>query len=488
MPELVESGFVRTSPEAQGIASAAVLDFINAIEQSGQEVHSFMLLKNGCVVAEGWWWPYGPHIAHMMFSLSKSFASTAVGMAVSEGYFTVEDKVLSFFPDAAPEQVSEHLAAMQVKHLLSMSTGHDEKPFPLMYERADGNWAKGFFEAPIVHPPGTHFLYNTGATYMLSEIIQRTTGSKLLDFLKPRLFEPLGIKNPTWQESPHGVTLGGVGLSVTTEDIARFGQLYLQKGVWQGKQLLSEAWIEAATSAQVSNGDDPNSDWAQGYGYQFWRCQHGFYRGDGAFGQFCIVMEEHDAVLAMTSAAKDMQVVMNLVWEVLVPGLKAGDSAQDAESHNLLAEKTASLAYAPIDGQAGSPLVSRVTGKTYAAEPNHLGVERFALDFTEAGCTLAAKTGQGEASLAAGHGQWQSGHTALFNEIWLTESQPFVASGAWLTEERYVMLVRLYETPYVYTLTYDFEDDRVTLVIQINVSLFSTEPHIINASAVRDKP
>src|SRR5690606_30724884 len=119
--------------------------FIDALEQSRQEIHSFMLLKNGYVVAEAWWSPHAPNIPHMMFSLSKSFTSTAVGMAVDEGYFTVDDSVLAFFPDATPDHVSENLAAMQVKHLLTMSTGHDVKPFPFMYERTDGNWAKGFF-------------------------------------------------------------------------------------------------------------------------------------------------------------------------------------------------------------------------------------------------------------------------------------------------------------------------------------------------------
>src|SRR5690606_39072764 len=142
-------------------------------------------------------------------------------------------------------------------------------------------------------------------------------GEKLLDFLTPRLFEPLGIKNPTWAESPHGVNLAGIGLSIRTEDIARFGQLYLQRGTWQGQRILSERWITEATSAQISNGDDPHSDWSQGYGYQFWRCQHGVYRGDGAFGQFCIVMEDYNTVLAMTSAASDMQQVLNAVWNTL---------------------------------------------------------------------------------------------------------------------------------------------------------------------------
>ena len=139
---------------------------------------------------------------------------------------------------------------------------------------------------------------------MLSAIVQKATGKTVLDYLRPRLFEPLGIENPTWETSPQGISLGGYGLSIRTEDIARFGQLYLQKGKWQGKQLVPAAWVEAATARQTSNGSNPKSDWDQGYGYQFWRCRHGAYRGDGAFGQFCIVMPEQDAVVAITSGTR----------------------------------------------------------------------------------------------------------------------------------------------------------------------------------------
>src|SRR5262249_17904140 len=158
-------------------------------------------------------------------------------------------------------------------------------------------------------------------TYMLSAIVQKTAGLTVLDYLRPRLFEPLGIEDPTWGTSPQGVSLGGYGLSIRTEDIARFGQLYLQKGEWQGRQLLPTTRVQAATSRQVSNGSSPQSDWDQGYGYQFWRCRHGAFRGDGAFGQYCLVMPEQDAVLAITSGVKDMQAVLNLVWDKLLPAL-----------------------------------------------------------------------------------------------------------------------------------------------------------------------
>ncbi len=274
----------RSTPESQGIASQAILQFIDKADREADSLHSFMLVRHGHVVAEGWWTPYDAKSKHELYSLSKSFTSTAVGLAVAEGKLSVEDRVVSFFPDDVPSDASENLKAMRVRDLLTMSTGHTSEA------RLGPNaiWTKAFLAQPVVHTPGEHFMYNTPATYMLSAIVQKQTGQTVLDYLKPRLFEPLGIEEPTWGNSPQGVSLGGYGLNVRTEDIAKFGQLYLQKGMWNGKQLIPAEWIEAATSRQVSNGQDAKSDWAQGYGYQFWRCRGGHYRGDGAFGQYCV--------------------------------------------------------------------------------------------------------------------------------------------------------------------------------------------------------
>ena len=214
----IENRLPRCAPEAQGVSSSAIHGFVEAVEKQISELHSFMLLRHGAVVAEGWWSPYGPDRPHMLFSLSKSFTSTAIGLAVAEGRLSVEDRVLSFFPDDAPARISRNLDAMQVRHLLSMSTGHAEDTTGYMHKRRDGNWIRAFLARPVQHKPGTFFLYNTGATYMLSAIIQKVTGLTLLDYLQPRLFEPLGIQNPTWEMSPQGINTGGYGLSITTED------------------------------------------------------------------------------------------------------------------------------------------------------------------------------------------------------------------------------------------------------------------------------
>ncbi|MBE0699599.1 MAG: serine hydrolase, partial [Anaerolineaceae bacterium] len=308
------TSFPTSSPERQGIPSSAILRFVEAIEKKHLELHSFMLLRHGILVAKGWWNPYHPDYPHMLFSLSKSFTSSAVGLAVAEGRLSVDDAVVSFFPDDLPELVSENLKAMKVKHLLTMSTGHAEDTTGRLRDTVDGNWVKSFLSLEVENVPGKPFVYNSGATYILSAIIQKVTGMTVLEYLRPRLFEPLGIENPTWETCPMGINTGGWGLNVRTEDIAQFGQLYLNKGVWNGRRILAQEWVEQASSAQVPNGDNPESDWNQGYGYQFWRCRHGAYRGDGAFGQYCIVMPEQDAVLAITSGLGDMQAVMNLVW------------------------------------------------------------------------------------------------------------------------------------------------------------------------------
>jgi CubicO group peptidase (beta-lactamase class C family) len=249
-----DSHFQRTSPERQGLASSAILQFVEELERQVHEIHSLMLVRHNRIIAEGWWSPYQRERPHMLFSLSKSFTATAVGLAIAEGHFSLDDAVLPLFSEDAPVEASDFLARMRVRHLLSMTTGQTVDTWAQMVQRPDGHWTKGFFEVPVVHAPGTHFLYNSGASYMLSAIVQKTTGTKLIDYLTPRLFEPLGIEQAVWDESPQGIAAGGVGLRLKTEDVARFGQLYLQKGMWRGSRLLSEAWVAEATAAQVPNG------------------------------------------------------------------------------------------------------------------------------------------------------------------------------------------------------------------------------------------
>lgn len=322
----------RATPESQGVSSAAIAKFLRAADEKVNSMHSVMILRHGKVIAEAWWAPEDATKPHVLWSLSKSFTSTAVGLAVEEGKLSIEDRVVGFFPDDLPGEPSENLRKMQVKDLLTMSTGHADEP----NVRQSQDWIKSFLAHPLPHPPGTFFRYNTPATFMQSAIVQKVTGKTVVDYLQSRLFDPLGIQPPRWDTNPQGISLGGYGLFLKTEDIAKFGQLYLQNGKWEGKQLIPATWVQQATSKQVSNGDNPSSDWNQGYGFQFWRCRHNAFRGDGKDGQFCVVLPDQDAVVVMTANTTNMQAQLSLVWDHLLEGFHEGAIAEDPKNQEAL--------------------------------------------------------------------------------------------------------------------------------------------------------
>jgi CubicO group peptidase (beta-lactamase class C family) len=337
----------RSTPEAEGISSRAVLDFVQAADKSVNTFHSFMIVRHGKVIADGWWSPEPADKAHILNSVSKSFTCTAIGLAIEEGQLKLDDHVLKFFPEDAPANPSDNLRAMTVRDLLTMSGGHDDEPTA----RNGMPSVRQFLAHPVPHTPGTHFLYNTMGTYVLSSMITKVTGQTVLEYLKPRLFEPLGIKDVRWDISNEGNSLGGYGLYLRTEDMAKFGQLYLQKGRWNGKQLIPSSWIEQATTKQISNEKESHAkiglDWVEGYGFQFWRCRHNAYRADGAGGQFIVVMPDQDAVVAITADSDNMQAELDAIWDHLLPAFGAQKLPKDAAAEHALSQATAHLVAHP---------------------------------------------------------------------------------------------------------------------------------------------
>jgi CubicO group peptidase (beta-lactamase class C family) len=460
----------RSNPEAEGISSSAVLDFIRAVEQHTHPldaVQGFMLLRHGNVAAEGWWKPYGPQSPHSLYSLSKSFTSTGIGLAVAEGRLTVEDPVLKFFPDDAPSKPSKNLKAMRVRHLLSMNTGHKEDTTRHVFRGEDENWPRAFLSLSVKYQPGKWFVYNTAATYMLSAIITKLTGEPLLEYLRPRLFDPVGIENPVWETDPRGVNIGGSGLHIKTEDIARFGQMYLQKGMWQGIRIVPENWIAEATKATSDNSNtQTNPDWTAGYGYQFWRCRHNAYRGDGAFGQYCIVMPEQDAVLTMISGVQDMQAVLDKVWEHLLPAIQPEALPGDPRSYNELCDKLAVLSLPLANGEASSPNADQWSGKTYKLESNHLQFESIAMQFGDKHSTLVIRDGRGDHQIRIGYSTWLKGTTDARGR----GDEPIVACGAWTAEDAYEVRICSCEDSFCPIFRFHYTGNELQLELEPNAT------------------
>jgi CubicO group peptidase (beta-lactamase class C family) len=472
--------FLRSTPEMEGVASEGIQQFVNAFGNSNQELHSFMMLRHGKVIAETWLSPYRPDLTHTMYSVSKSFTATAIGFAVSEHRLTVDDKVISFFPNDLPTTISPYLAELRIRDLLTMSAGHDPEPTGAIIT-GDSNWVKSFLATPIVHQPGSQFLYNSACTYMLSAIIQKISGEKLIDYLKPRLFQPLDITDIDWEVDPRGINVGGWGFRIKTEDMAKFGQMFLQNGMWKGRQVVPASWVNDASTLKIIQHPNlpqtkrDSSDWEQGYCYQMWRCKNNAYRGDGAFGQYIIVMPDQDAVVVITSETGNMQDELDLVWKYLLPAMQKGPLPVNKKIATGLKKQLSTAALPFYATSTTSPRVKEIAGKTFSLSSNAQFLQNMTFQFTETQCDLALKIDTNTYQLAFGNGKWVYGETTKLGPSLVARAKahfvglpPSKVAGTfrWSTKNTLELTLRYIDSPHTETFTCVFDQNNLDVSIQ----------------------
>jgi len=457
----------RSTPQAQGVDPTAIERLLDTLADKDLRVHSLMVMRHGSVVAEGWWRPYTVDTPHIMFSVSKSFTSTAIGIAQDEGLLSVDEPILNFFPSYATETAKANTAGLRLRHLLSMATGHPVDTMELMRALPNHDWVEIFLESPIVYPPGEHFLYNSGASFLLSAALTARTGLTCREFLATRLFAPMGLATPPWETNQRGISLGASGLRLRTEELAAFGQLYLQRGEWNGTRIFSERWANEATASHVANAGE-TFDWQQGYGFQFWRSRHGF-RADGAHGQFCLVLPEHDAVIAITSGTGRASEIVEAVWEQLLPGFS---DAGIPEDHDVVAELRSRLSglTLPVESFESDAASTRFSGgATLALSANLLKVAQLRLEpgDTVDRLVLTGHDGQ-EESHPIGRGDWLPSETTF----WPHEEMDRVAvatRGGWIEGGRYRIVQQCVETPFARTWTIWDDPDGSGVLVEVGL-------------------
>lgn len=407
----------RSTPENEGVSSREIIDFLNAVDTASRvELHSFMFLRHGKVIAEGWWKPYGPDHKHLLYSASKTFTATGIGLAVSEKRLKVTDKVVSFFPYSLPDTISDYMKELTVKDLLTMSVGQDPEPRSM---GSAGDWIHSFLSAGPVHKPGTVFMYNNMATFMLSAIVQQVTGQTLFEYLQPRIFSPLGIRGIDWDLNPQGINLGMIGLRLRTEDLAKFGQLMLQEGVWKKKQLIPKEWVREATSFKIeSRGGSGGvskevNDWTQGYCYQMWRGKNNTVRLDGMAGQFVVLIPDKDAIVVFTANARNTQDELNLMHNYLIPAIKS-DKALPANPFLFgeLQKRQSELSLKPgASNLTMTEFEKKISGKEFILDANDYQVQSVYFGFSDQGCSFALKRNNQLSFISAGSGVWKMSRT-----------------------------------------------------------------------------
>ncbi len=388
----------RSTPEAEGIPSVAVGAFLDSLTSyPHSDIHSVIIIRHGRVVAELYPEPYKPEYRHTMYSCSKTFVSLAIGIAADENKLRVTDRVATFFPDKLPKNVSPELAMMTVHDLLIMASGIN----PDSNIRAENNnWIQVFLSRPV-RTPGKNFRYDSLCTYLLSAIIQRVTGMTTLDYLKRKLFGEMHITDVSWEESPEGYNVGGWGMHIQCESLAKTGLLLLQKGKWNGKQLVSEEWV----NSMMSNHIPVNGQRTDFYGYQMWSCPpKGAFRADGRLGQYILVLPEQDMVVAITQCTWHPQ--LRFVWEIMLPQLQ-NEPLLPGKDYQQLQKDIKRYRYPTLKGKAESPLMNRMIWKTYAFDKNEFEWKTLAFEQRNKQMVMRVTDEYGKSyELLFGHEQW----------------------------------------------------------------------------------
>ena len=416
-------------PESEGVSSARLADFVNRLFAL-EWTHGLIVLRHGRIVAECYRELCSPADRHQLFSLSKSFASSAVGIALGEGLIpSLDAPLVSFFPEFVSPKVGERMRRVTLRNLLTMGMGREScglwgdryarlqeaffadhgDDMRAVSERFDsgeeffgddGPAVRHLLEDDLADEPGSRFIYNTGATFLLSAVVQKASGQRLPDYLRDRLFRPLGIaRDVVWDDLPgSGIALGGAGLNLTVREIAAAGQLWLHGGLLpDGRRLIPASYMVEATSCQIPNdGPGRTPDWCQGYGYQFWQSQHGAFRGDGAAGQLAVMLPEQDAVVAVTAGLCDMQRELDVIWDFLLPAFS--DAPLPAHPAGVARLRDAERGQRFDLGPAGAPNPAALPFgeiRRFSCAPNPLGLVALAVSQDAGGAMLEFEFGDG---------------------------------------------------------------------------------------------
>jgi len=409
----------RSTPAAAGVSSRAIAALLDRLEAQSVECHSIMVVRHGRVVAEGWWAPYSAERPHLLYSLTKSFTSIAVGLAIADGLLSLDDRVVDVLPDHVPGDVSEQGRRITVHHLLSMTSGHRTDSLAEAWRLEPGDLVKGFLRVPFSDPEGTRHTYDNATTGVLARMVERVAGRGLPELLDERLFAPMGVEHAEWDRVASGAAFGFHGLHLTTEAVAAFGELLRREGRWGDRQLVPREWVRLATSRHIETlpleTGAAGSDFLCGYGYQFWRSRHGYF-GSGSFGQQCVVVPEHDLVVALTCATTDEQLAFTAIWECLLPGLDHGGSARDDEA---LAARLRRLSLATVPGSAAPERAVEAKLDGSAADSPLPDGTTVGVDPVAGGWVVRLGS---SLTVEAGHGEWRETSPL---------GRPVVAAGAW---------------------------------------------------------
>ena len=464
----------RSAPAREGVSTQAVIDMMDSLMALPNcEIHHVMVVRHGRVIAEMHPAPFRAEDAHTLYSASKTFTSLAVGIAIDENLLRLDDRVVTFFPDKRPDTISDNLAAMTVRDLLMMASGI--KPDWAMRDLEGADWIKVWLAKSCDEQPGTHFQYDSMCTFMLSAIVQRVTGRTMLDYLNRKLFAPMHITQVDSEMSPDGINTGGWGMRVQAETLAKLGMLLMNKGRWEGRQLVSEDYMEQACSPLIYYKDrketDAPTDGNQGYGYQVWQCKWpGAFRADGAFGQYSVAVPQEELVVVILGMIPNGHPELACIWNQLMPGLKDSPLQPEKKLQQRLNHLCATAALPLPQGKQQTKKGQQIAGMVMQLDSNQHGYRH--LTITYDGSLMVTYSDGTKDLIASGYGQWRYTEMRGFPPYSIHAvnrmrdlRHDFVAASSHAWTSPTTLEVRVHYVNWISgtTFTFDFEKNEVTM-------------------------
>lgn len=420
--------FPRAVPESLGIPSSALISYLNALRRQRVCLHTLLIVRHGKIAYEANWAPMRSDELHRMYSVSKSFVSVGIGLLASEGKIHLDDRVIDYFPDKSTAHPHPYTAKATIRDMLRMSSLFDDQP----YDGAkDLDWISCFFNTKPQHESGMVHCYDTMATVLCTAIIERVSGQRLLDYLRPRLLDPIGFSKDAWcVQTPCGLSWAGSGILCTAHDLARFANVVMHYGEFEGRQLLPRDYMIEATSYQIGNMINSASI-QEGYGYQFWRFPENGFGCVGMGSQLAVCLPERDLMLVTTGDTQELDkrqyAAYDLFYDLVLPQIADAPVPVDETAARRLAGMTQNLQLQLVPGSAESPVAARVTGKTYRMDANPMGITHLRFDFDGDEGVLHYKNARGDKTLRFGLGKQVIG---VFDETHYSGARIGLAKGA----------------------------------------------------------
>jgi len=477
--------FSRMSPESMGISTAHIQEFIHELTEQQINMHGFIMIRHGHAVAEGYWKPFDASFMHRMYSSSKSFVSTAIGLMADEGRLSLSDKIAAYFPELLPKQLDPRMAQMTIRDLLMMATAHDGAH----YSKKTEGWTRSFFHTPATHLPGTFFHYDTSGTNCLTALVEKLSGMPFLDYMRPRLLDQIGFSRDAFCiQIPDGYSFGGSGVICTTRDLARLAYVWLNRGKYQGKQLISEQYIRDASSKQIYTDVRPFTDCNRnsGYGYQAWILRDNAFAFKGMGSQLAISLPDRDFLFVCTadtqSKSSGDDLIMQSLWRCVINRMSDQPLPENPARQAELEEQLANLAVLLPEGAATSPCAAMISGKSYTLAENRMGITRMKFDFAADSLLFSYANEQGDKQIKLGLGRYaedrfpQTGYSGRKINAPAADGYRCLNTAAWIEENKLQLTIHAIDLYFGnLTVTLSFKDNAVSLYMVPRAEWFFTE-------------